>query len=113
MVACCKLLGVRSFVLNVSHGQEQQCSYKSPSNKSSSLLLGRACRAAFHSPEVSPWLERRQRSVGSALSTRSPYPAQLSSLEEPGAQDPAGPQAPPIQRGQVLQTVSQEDGHHH
>ena len=37
---------------------------------------------------------RRQTSAGDALRTRSPDPAQLSSLREPGAQGPAGPEAP-------------------
>ena len=39
------------------------------------------------------WL-KRQISVGSALRVGSPDPAQPSSLREPGAQDPTGPQAP-------------------
>ena len=37
---------------------------------------------------------KRQISVGGSLRARSPDPARLSSLREPGAQDPAGPQAP-------------------
>ena len=45
------------------------------------------------------WL-KRQISVGGSLRARSPDTAQLSSLREPGAQDPAGPQAP-----QAAQTV--------
>ena len=36
----------------------------------------------------------RQVSAGGALGARAPDPAQLSSLREPGAQDPARPQAP-------------------
>ena len=37
---------------------------------------------------------KRQISDGGSLRARSPDPAQLSSLREPGAQGPAGPQAP-------------------
>ena len=37
---------------------------------------------------------KRQISAGGALRARCPDPAQLSSLREPGAQVPAGPQAP-------------------
>ena len=36
---------------------------------------------------------KRQVSPGGALRARSPDPAQLSPLREPGAQDPARPQA--------------------
>ena len=39
------------------------------------------------------WL-KRQISVGGSLRARSPDPAQLSLLREPGTQDPTGPQAP-------------------
>ena len=45
------------------------------------------------------WLKIRI-SVGGSLRARSPDPAQLSPLREPGAQDPTGPQAP-----QAAQTV--------
>lgn len=38
--------------------------------------------------------KERQVLAGSALKVRSPDPAQLSSLREPGAQDPTSPQAP-------------------
>ena len=39
---------------------------------------------------------KKQISGGGALQARSPDPAQPSSLREPGAQDPAGPQAFPL-----------------
>lgn len=38
--------------------------------------------------------QKRQVLAGSPLKVRSPDSAQLSSLREPGAQDPASPQAP-------------------
>lgn len=57
----------------------QQCSYKSPSNKSSSHCYqeGQRHRAQLSLSEVPVLAERRQVSW-QCLSTRSPYPAQLS-----------------------------------
>ena len=54
---------------------------------------GKVPRHNFHPPR-SRLAKRRQISVGGSLRARSPDPAQLSSLREPGTQDPTGPQAP-------------------
>ena len=62
-------------------------------------------RSVHPAPSLGPaasnqaWL-KRQISFGHSLRARSPDPAQLSSLREPGAQDPTGLQAP-----QATQTV--------
>ena len=44
--------------------------------------------------EIQVLVKRRQISAGGSLRARSPDPAQLSSMREPSALDPPGPQAP-------------------
>lgn len=95
MVTCCELFGVRSFVLKVRPWSGNNV----PINLHQTSAIhcykeGQCHKAKLSLSEVALLAERRQRSVGSALSTRSRDPAQLLSLKEPGAQDPAGPQAP-------------------
>ena len=52
-------------------------------------------RHNFHPLRSRSWLsKRRQISAGGSLRARSPDPAQLSSVREPSALDPPGPQAP-------------------
>ena len=123
MVSCCKLLGVRSFVLKVRSQSGHRCSCKPPPKQMLFSVLtrkGEVPRLNFHPPRSRPWLRgggpctgwvtlpgrvrpapslgaqarvRRQISAGGALRARSPDPTQPSSLREPGAQDPAGPWA--------------------
>ena len=54
---------------------------------------GPGLKARLSSSEVPILAERRQISAGSSLKVRSPEPAQLSSLRDPGAHDSTGPQA--------------------
>ena len=131
-VSCWKLLGVRSFVLevrswsghdvpvNVHQTNVSLCSDKkrqgpkaqlSPSEVQASLRGGGPC--AGRSPSLGPptsaqpgWGGRSQ--LVAPLRARSPDPAQPSSLREPGAQDPAGPQAAQI-RGRVPRTATHGD----
>ena len=92
---CCRLLGVRSFVLEVRSWAGNDvpinlflmnvivCSGKEQSPK------------AQFSPSKGPALaKRRQILVSSSFRARFPHLAQLSSLREPVAQDPSSPQAP-------------------
>ena len=122
MVSFCKLLGVRSFILEVGswsvmmllqtstktnvilcpdkkgQGPEAQLlpsEVQALAKRRGSLhglvtLPGSICPAPSLGPPTSAqaWL-RKQISAGSRDD-----PAQPSSLREPGAQDPAGPQAP-------------------
>ena len=59
---------------------------------------------------VQVWL-RKQISANDDLRPRSLVPDQLSSVREPGTQDPAGPQAPKATQtgGWVLWTVTHGD----
>ena len=62
-------------------------------------MAGTLPQSVHPAPSVQAWL-KRQISVGGSFRARSPDPAQLSTLREPGAQDPTDPQAP-----QAAQTV--------
>ena len=88
MVSCYKLLGVRSFILESSHGHVNNV----PVNlHQTSITLcsdkkGQGPQAQLSPSEVQVLAKRREFSVGSSLMARSSDPAQPSSLRELGAQ---------------------------
>ena len=95
MVNPCELLGVRSFVLEV---RSQAANHVPISLHQTNILCsnkkGQCHKAQLSPSEVLVLAQRRQSPASSTLSARSPNPAHLSSLREPGAYDPTGPQAP-------------------
>ena len=88
MVSCYKLLGVRSFILEVRSWSGNA----SPVNlyqRNGILCLDREGQGpkAQLSPSKAPVLaKKRQISTGSSFTASFPYPAQLSPLREPGTQ---------------------------
>ena len=96
LVSCCKLLGVRSFVLEVRSwsGNNVPVNLHQTNVILCSDKKGQGPKAQLSPSKVQVLAKRRQISVGGSLRARSPDPAQLSSLREPGTQDPTGPQAP-------------------
>ena len=86
MVSCYKLLGVRSFILEVRSWSGNA----SPVNlyqRNGILCLHREGQGpkAQLSPSKAPVLaKKRQISTGSSFTASFPYPAQLSPLREPG-----------------------------
>ena len=86
MVSCYKLLGVRSFILEVRSWSGNAA----PVNlyQRNGILCfdqkGQSPKAQL-SPSKAPVLaKRRQISIGSSFTASFPYPAQLSPLREPG-----------------------------
>ena len=95
MVNCCKLPGVRSFVPEV----RSRSGNNVPVNLCQINFIlypdkkGQSPKAQLSPSKVPVLAKRRQISVGSSFGARFPYPAQLSSLREPGIQ-PKWPQSP-------------------
>ena len=84
MVSCCILFDVRSFVLEVGSWSSNDAAVTLPNECYCLFWQGRARSQDTALPyKVLIWTKGRQ--VGSCL--RSPDPAQLSSLREPGTQD--------------------------
>ena len=114
MVSCCKLLGVRSFVLEVKPWSDH---YLPVNLYQMNVILypdkkGPGSKAQLTPSEVHILTERRQISAGGgALRARIPDPVQVPSRREPGAQPnwPSGSSGPLSERGQFLQTVTQPD----
>ena len=85
MVSCCRLLGVRSFVLEVqSWSGNNVCVNLYQMN----VILcpdqtGQSPKAQRLLSKVPVLANRRQISVGSSVGARFPHLAQLSSLREP------------------------------
>ena len=88
MVSCYRLLGVRSFVLKVRSWSDNDV----PENLYQMNIIlcldqkGQSTKAQLLPSKVPVLAKRRQISVGSSFRARFPYPAQLSSLREPGIQ---------------------------
>ena len=88
MVSCYRLLGVRSFVLEVRSWSGNDV----PENLYQMNVIlcpdekGQSPEAQLLPSKVPVLAKRRQISVGSSFRARFPYPAQLSSLREPGIQ---------------------------
>ena len=88
MVSCCRLLGVRSFVLEVqSWSGNNVCVNLYQMN----VILfpdqtGQSPKAQLLLSKVPVLANRRQILVGSSFRARFPYPAQLSSLKKTGIQ---------------------------
>ena len=80
MVSCCKLLGVRSFVLEVRSwsGHDVPVNLHQTSVILCSDKKGQGPKAQLTPSEVQVLAKRRQISVGDSLRARSPDPAQLS-----------------------------------
>ena len=96
MVNRCELLGVRSFVLEV---RSQSANHVPINLHQANVILCSNKKGQCHKAQLSPsevlvLAQRRQSPASSTLSARSPNPVHLSSLREPGAYDPTGPQAP-------------------
>ena len=116
MFSCCKLLGVRSFILEVKSWSDH---YLPVNLYQMNVILypdkkGPGSKAQLMPSEVHVLTERRQISAGGgALRARIPDPVQVSSLREPGAQPnwPSGSSSHLYGRGQFLQTVTQPDCH--
>ena len=89
MVSCGKLSGVRFFVLEVRSWSGNDV----PVNLYR-MLFSILTRMAQLLPSEVPVLAKRQISVSDALRARSPDPAQLSLLREPGTHNPTGRLAP-------------------
>ena len=88
VASCCKLLGVKSFVLEVRSWSGNNVSVNPYQMNVYSLSWQekQGPKAQLSPSKVLILAKRRQVSVGSSLSARSPHRAQLSSLKEPGAQ---------------------------
>ena len=87
MVNCCERLGVRSFVLEV---RSQSASHVPINLHQTNVILCFDKKGQCHKTQLSPsevlvLAQRRQSPASSTLSARSPNPAHLSSLREPGA----------------------------
>ena len=88
MVSCYRLLGVRSFVLEVRSWSGNDV----PENLYQMNVIlcpdekGQSPEAQLLPSKFPVLAKRRQISVGSSFRARFPYPAQLSSLREPGIQ---------------------------
>ena len=95
MLSSCKLLGVRSFVPEVGSrsGNDVPVNLHQTNVIVCSDKKGQGPKAQLLPCEVQVLAKRRQVSVSSSLRARSPAPAQLSLLREPGAQGPTRPQA--------------------
>ena len=95
MLSSCKLLGVRSFVPEVGSrsGNDVPVNLHQTNVIVCSDKKGQGPKAQLLPCEVQVLAKRMQVSVGSSLRARSPDPAQLSLLREPGAQGPTRPQA--------------------
>ena len=115
MVSCCKLLGVRSFILEVRSWSDHHL----PVNLYQMNVIlypdkkGPGPKAQLIPSEVHILAEMRQITAGGALRARIPDPVQVSSLREQGAQPnwPLGSSGHPYGRGQFPQTVTQTDCH--
>ena len=88
MVSCCKLLGVRSFILEVRPWSSNDVPINLYQKK---VMLcpekkGKSPKAQLLPSKVPVLAKRRQISVGSYFKARFPHPSQLSSLKEPGIQ---------------------------
>ena len=96
MVSCCEHPGVRSFVFEVGSWSGNDV----PVNLYQRNVIlchgkkGQGPKVQLSPSKVPVLAKRRQSSVGSSFRARSPDSVHLSSLREPGAQDPTGTQAP-------------------
>ena len=96
MVSCYRLLGVRSFVLEVRSWSGNDV----PENLYQMNVIlcpdekGQSPEAQLLPSKFPVLAKRRQISVGGSFRARFPDPAQLSSLREPVAREPSSPQAP-------------------
>ena len=83
-----KLLSVRAFPLEVSHGQATNDPVNLHQKNLLSVLTrkGKALKAQLSSSEPQVLPERTQISAGRSLRARNPGPANRSSPREPGAQ---------------------------
>ena len=88
MVSCCKLLGVRAFLLEVRSrsGNDLLVTLYQTNVIQCSDTKNQGPNAQDSSSKVQVLAKRKQISVGGYLRDRSPDSAQLSSLKEPGAQ---------------------------
>ena len=90
MVSCCKLLGVRSFALEVSSWSGNDVPVNFHLYQKNVILCpdqkGQSPKAQLSYSEVPVLVKRRQILAGSSFRARFPHPAQLSSLREPGIQ---------------------------
>ena len=88
MVSCCKLLGVRAFLLEVrsQSGNDLLVTLYQTNVILCSNKKRQAPKAQLSPSKVQVLAKRKQISVGGYLRDRSPDSAQLSSLKEPGAQ---------------------------
>ena len=110
MVSCCRILGIRSFVLEVRSWSSNNVPINlyqinvilCPDEKEQSP------KARLCPSKVPALAERRQSSAGSSFRARFPRPAQLSSPREPRAQPswPSGSSGYPDGGDQVSQTVT-------
>ena len=93
VVSCCKLLVSEPLFLRSGHGQGVV--FLETSTKF--LFWQGQGSQDFYTPRTLSWLKggRSQLAAG-YLRARSPEPAQLSLLMEPGTQDPANPHAPQV-----------------
>ena len=90
MVSCCKLLGVRSFALEVSSWSGNDVPVNFHLYQKNVILCpdqkGQSPKAQPSPSKVQVLAKRRESSVGSSFRARFPHPAQLSSLKEPSTQ---------------------------
>ena len=95
MVSCCRLLGVRAFLLEVRSwsGNDLLVSLYQTNVILCSDKKRQGLKAQLSPSKVQVLAKRKQVSVGSSLRARSPAPDQLSLPREPGAQGPTRPQA--------------------
>ena len=115
MVSCCKLLDIRSFVLEVRSGSGNDIPVSL--YQMNVILcpdkLRQGSKVQLSHSRVPVLAKRMQNSAGGSLRARTPDSAQLSSLREPGAQPncPSHSSGHPKQGDQVPQTVTQADRH--
>lgn len=112
MVSCCKLLGVRAFLLEVrsQSGNDLLVTLYQTNVILCSNKKRQAPKAQLSPSKVQVLAKRKQISVGGYLRDRSPDSAQLSSLRGPGLQPswPSGLRLPRAGWGrQASQTVTQ------
>ena len=86
-MSCCKLLGIRSFVLEVRSWSGNDGPVNLYQTNVISVLTKKGQVPRQLTPSKVPVrAKRRQNSAGSSLRAKSPDPGLLSSLREPGAQ---------------------------
>ena len=112
MVSCCRLLGVRSFFLEVWSWSSDDV----PVNlHQMNVILCPDQKVQSPKAQLShskvPVLVKRQILAGSSFRARFPHPAQLSSLREPGIQLPLSLLKLHKWGDQVSKTATQTDGH--